>query len=239
MRPSISALLAAPVLAGAIVAVLLASGPGPRPAYAGGDRLARDQPVAGADVIALELHVDYWNYLGWADPFSRAAFTERQRAYADGFGQRGVYTPQMVVGGEHELVGSNERGARDTIAEAARVPGVPVQLGRRGDDLEIQVGVIGDARAGTTATVWLALTEDGLSTRVPRGENAGATLAHGPVVRDLRSVGAIAAGTSGPVTLTAPAKLDPSWSRDRVRAVAFVQRDGTRAILGAAAVSMR
>ena len=265
MRPSTPVLLAAPTLAAALAAVLLAPGSGPRPAYAGGerrpvivelftsegcsscpaanavlDRLARDQPVAGAEVIALELHVDYWNSLGWADPFSSAAFSDRQRAYAEGSGQRGVYTPQMVVDGRRELVGSDERGARDAIAEAARAPALRVQIVRRGDDLEIQVGDAADPRPADPSGVWLALTEDGLSTRVPRGENAGATLAHGPVVRELRRVGSIAAGTRGVVTVKDVAvKLDRSWIRDRVRAAVLVQREGTRAILGAAAVSMR
>jgi hypothetical protein len=265
MRTSTVAVLAAPVLAAALAAVLLAPGAGPRPARAGNerrpvvvelftsegcsscppadavlDRLARDQPVAGAEVIALELHVDYWNGLGWADPFSQASFSERQRAYADAFGQRGVYTPQMVVGGRRELVGSDERGARDAIAEAAGAPSLRVQASRTGDRLEIVVGDAEGAPLAEPAGVWLAVTEDGLSTRVPRGENAGATLAHGPVVRDLRRIASLAAGARGPVSIKdVEVRMDPAWIRDHVRAAVLVQRDGTRAILGGASVAMR
>lgn len=91
------------------------------------ESLARDQPVPGAEVIALELHVDYWNHLGWADPFSSAAWSARQQGYAEAFGQRGVYTPQLVVDGAAELVGSNEAGARAAVAAAAREAGRCVQ----------------------------------------------------------------------------------------------------------------
>jgi len=70
-------------------------------------RLERTQPVEGAEIIALGEHVDYWNYIGWSDPFSSPAFSERQGAYAEAFGRDGVYTPQMVVDGRAEFVGSN------------------------------------------------------------------------------------------------------------------------------------
>jgi len=207
------------------------------PADAVLSRLARDQPVPGAEVIALELHVDYWNSLGWADPFSSPAFTARQRSYADAFGQRGVYTPQLVVDGAAELVGSNDAGARSAIAAAAREAKTRVQVTRNGDRVSISVT---DPNDGTgTADVWLAVTEDGLSTAVPRGENAGATLAHAPVVRKLDRVEAVAPGTRGTVVKDVEVTVQPSWRREGLRAVAFVQRRGSLRVTGAAAVSLR
>ncbi len=199
-------------------------------------RLAREQPVPGADVIALELHVDYWNSLGWPDPFSSAAFTARQRAYADAFGQRGVYTPQLVVDGATELVGSNDSGARAAVATAAREAKTKVQVTRNGDRVTIAVIDPNDAGA---ADVWLAVTEDGLSTAVPRGENASATLTHGPVVRTLDRVQAIAPGTHGKVVKEVDVTVQPTWRREALRAVAFVQRRGSLRITGAGAVSLR
>jgi len=207
------------------------------PADAVLSRLARDQPVAGAEVIALELHVDYWNSLGWPDPFSSPAFTARQRAYADAFGQRGVYTPQLVVDGAAELVGSSEAGARAAIAAAAREARTRVQVTRAGD--RVTITVIDPSEAAGAADVWLAVTEEGLSTAVPRGENAGATLAHGPVVRTLDKVQPLAAGTRGAVVKEVEVTVLPAWRREGLRAVAFVQRRGTLRITGAGAVSLR
>lgn len=203
------------------------------------DRVAMDlekaQPVPGAEVIALELHVDYWNYLGWEDPFSNAAFTARQRTYATAFGQRGVYTPQLVVDGRAELVGSHASAARDAIAAAAKAPKVKVQLDRRGDAITVNVAELPDA--GEAATVWLAVTEGALRTAVPRGENAGATLAHAPIVRKLQKIGAIAPGAKAFTGSATPA-LDPAWRRENLRAVAFVQRDRSLQILGAGAIAL-
>jgi hypothetical protein len=205
-----------------------------RTASAGGQL---EQPVAGAEVLALELHVDYWNSLGWPDPFSSAAFTARQRAYADAFGQRGVYTPQLVVDGAVELVGSNDAGARAAVAAAAREAKTKVLVTRTGDRVSIAVTDPND-NAGA-ADVWLAVTEDGLSTAVPRGENRGATLAHGPVVRTLDRVQELAAGTRGPVVKEVEVAVRPAWRREALRAVAFVQRRGSLRITGAGAVSLR
>jgi len=200
-------------------------------------RLAREQPVGGAEVLALELHVDYWNSLGWPDPFSSAAFTARQRTYADAFGQRGVYTPQLVVDGATELVGSNDTGARAAIAAAARGAKTKVQVTRSGD--RVTIAVTDPNESTGAADVWLAVTEDGLSTAVPRGENAGATLAHGPVVRTLDRVQEVAAGTRGTVTKDVDVTVRPAWRREGLRAVAFVQRRGSLRITGAGAVSLR
>jgi len=200
-------------------------------------RLAREQPVPGAEVIALELHVDYWNSLGWADPFSSAAYSARQRAYADVFGRRGTYTPQLVVDGAAELVGSDGAGARAAIAAAAREAKTQVRVTRQGDRVSIAVT---DATDGASAAdVWLAVTEDGLSTAVPRGENAGATLAHGPVVRWLDRVQALSAGTRGEVHKDVDVTVAPGWRREGLRAVAFVQRRETLRITGAGVVSLR
>ena len=94
--------------------------------------LAKGQPVPGADILALELHVDYWNSLGWADPFSNPAHAVRQRAYGDAFKQRSIYTPQLVVDGHAELLGSSGDAAKEAIAAAARAPKARVAITREG-----------------------------------------------------------------------------------------------------------
>ena len=93
-------------------------------------KLEREQPVAGAEVIPLALHVDYWNYLGWSDPFSSHDFSARQSEYANAYGKDGVYTPQMVVDGVTEFPGGNSSLARDTIAKAALAQKADVQITR-------------------------------------------------------------------------------------------------------------
>jgi hypothetical protein len=200
--------------------------------------LAQQQAAPGALVIGLELHVDYWNYLGWTDPFSSAAFTARQRAYADAFGRRGVYTPQMIVDGQTEFVGSEKRTAEGAIAAAAKLPKAKVQLGRTGDRVSVAVRELPDP--SDLAAVWLAITEDELRTAVRSGENAGSTLAHGPVVRTLKKLGVTRAGATGPAfSGEAELAVEPSWKRDKLRAVVFVQSDKTRKILGASAIALQ
>jgi hypothetical protein len=195
--------------------------------------LSRGQPVPGADIIALELHVDYWDDLGWSDPFSNAAYTARQRAYGTAFHQRGSYTPQLVVDGHAELLGSNAGGAKEAIAAAARGPKARVAVATKEGKLAINVADLPGPRE--PASVWLAITEASLHTDVPRGENAGARIAHGPIVRRLSRLGAADPAFSGEIA----AALEPAWKRENVRAVVFVQRDRTLEILGASAVSMR
>jgi len=92
------------------------------------ERLDRSQPVSGAELIVLSEHVDYWNDIGWKDPYSSHEYSERQGAYANHFRLRGVYTPQMVVDGEFELVGSDERGAIQAIENATRAEKIAVNI---------------------------------------------------------------------------------------------------------------
>src|SRR5260370_39517012 len=92
------------------------------------ERLDRSQPVAGAELIVLSEHVDYWNHIGWTDPYSSRFYSERQSSYAQRFGRDGVYTPQMVVDGSSEFVGSDARSAAQALAHAANTTKIRVQL---------------------------------------------------------------------------------------------------------------
>ncbi len=189
-------------------------------------KLDREQPVAGAEVIALELHVDYWNRLGWTDPFSQASFSARQRMHAYFMHSASVYTPQMVVDGRDELVGSNESGARAAIERAARSPHVSVRLAREGDAIAIDVGAAPSGEGAAHAM--LATTERGLRTNVTAGENRGETLAHGPVARSLRYVADL--GASGLHTRVTQARAAGT------RVVVFVEGRDSLHVLGAAAI---
>lgn len=101
--------------------------------------LARAGTHGSAEIIAIEEHVDYWNYLGWADPFSNAAWTARQRAYAQAMGFRGVYTPQAVIDGQADVIGSDQQGILEAIAEASKRPKARVLLARAGDELRVTI----------------------------------------------------------------------------------------------------
>ena len=185
------------------------------------------QSVPGVEVIALGQHVDYWNRLGWKDPFSAAQFTQRQQWYAQGFNE-GNYTPQAVVNGRYEFVGSRRQELAQTVAEAARAPRATVVLAREAGNLSIKVSGL---PAGTKAAeVELALTETGLSTQVGRGENSGRLLRHAAVVRTLRTLGTV--GADGTFTATAPLNLNAAWKTDNLRAVVLVQETGSHHVVG-------
>jgi len=146
-------------------------------------RLSEKQSIVGVEIIALSEHVDYWNRLGWRDPFSSAELTARQQRYAEVFGTDRVYTPQMVVDGRTEFVGSDAARADRVIADAARQPKAAVRLSLAQGRLQIRVAPL--PRRGVSADVLLAITENSLESNVSRGENAGRRLRHIAVVRRL------------------------------------------------------
>src|SRR5882724_8767554 len=170
-------------------------------------RLHREQPVPGVQLVVLSEHVDYWNDLGWKDPFSDPQFSDRQGRY----GSR-IYTPQVVVDGRIDVLGSDEAGIVRAAKAAARDPHGTVRLERSAAGVRISVSGLSEHRH---TNVVLAVVEDGLVSKVERGENAGRTLAHAAVVRTLREVGRIppaAAEWSAEV----PVSTDVSWKRTRL-----------------------
>ena len=139
-------------------------------------RLAEEQPAGNLQLIALEEHVDYWNNLGWMDPFSSRDWTSRQYVYSSVLGNVNPYTPQMVIDGRVEFVGSHTQKARQAILEAAGNTKIPVTLaqgnsnGTSTGDFSVKVGKLEGTTRGDAAEVWLAITETGLHSAVKRGE---------------------------------------------------------------------
>jgi len=198
------------------------------PADAVLEQLQREQPVPGVELIVLSEHVDYWNDLGWKDPFSDALFSERQSAY----GSR-IYTPQAIVDGRIDVLGSDRAGIARAASSAARDPHGTLELVRTPKGVRISVGKLS---GHSDAAVTVAVVEDGLVSKVTRGENAGRTLPHTAVVRSLREAGRIPAGAAQ-WSAEVPVPVDVSWKKARV--IAFVQDGRSRHILAAGALQER
>ena len=191
-------------------------------------RLHERQPVPGVELIVLSEHVDYWNDLGWKDPFSDRLFSDRQA----GYGER-IYTPQAVVDGRVDVLGSDEAGIVKAAIAAAREPHGTVGLTKTDTGVRLDVAAL-PPHSG--AQVFLAVLEDGLVSSVEKGENAGRTLSHTAVVRSLRQAGEIAAHGSG---FSAEVPVSLERSRKRTRVIAFVQDRRTRRILASGALQQR
>ena len=194
--------------------------------------LVRSQPVEGALVIPLSEHVDYWNHLGWADPYSSRLFSERQEAYAAAFRSSGLYTPQVVVDGRVELLGSDRRAVRQAIASAARELKLEVAVSRgpTPSSLRIRVEPSTAVPKSAGAKVILAIVEDDLQSQVSRGENSGRRLSHTAVVRRLQVVGSLPQGKSFEKEVLVA--LDSAWKPGHLSAVAFVEEGSGGRILG-------
>lgn len=206
-------------------------------------RLYEKQPAPGVQLLVLSEHVDYWNNLGWRDPFSDAQFSDRQTRY----GGR-IYTPQAMVDGRIDVLGSDEEGIVRAATAAASDPHGEVRLRRDGRVVQLAqdhrpspaagvvpvVQLVHVAATGLPphgpAQVLIAVVEDGLVSKVLRGENEGRTLPHTAVVRALKGVGSIAASAAGwEGDVEVPS--DPSWKRPRL--VVFVQDRESLRVLAA------
>lgn len=162
------------------------------PADAALARLHEKQPVPGVQLVVLSEHVTYWNNLGWRDPFSDEKFTERQERYSDR-----IYTPQAIVDGRVDVLGSDEAGIRKAASAAAVEPHGSVRFVQNVQNVQnAHVTATGLPPHGP-AQVLVAVVEDGLVSHVTKGENEGRTLSHTAVVRSLTGVGSIAASADG------------------------------------------
>ena len=190
------------------------------PADAVLSRIRRESEARGDRVLLLGYHVDYWDRLGWPDRFAHPAYTRRQRRYADALSAGRMYTPQMVVDGVTQFVGADGRKADEAIAAALAEPGVAMRLGLAwdagGDSVTLRT---------TPPGHWAALVEDGVQTDVRAGENAGRTLRHDAVVREL-----VELDVRGYGRLRLPADAD----RASLSVVAWAQPAPTTRIVGGA-----
>lgn len=226
---SVLAGIAGPAAAGGKVVVELFTSQGcsscpPADAYLA-DLARRD------DVIALSFHVDYWNYIGWTDPFSSPAATARQRAYGHTLGRAYVYTPQMVVDGRAEAVGSDRGTVGSLIRMAAAAQKVGVEMALRPDGTGARLRL--PATAGAAAEIWVVFFDDAHATEVAAGENRGATLRNAHVVRGFRQVGV---WTGAALERTLDLRALGSAGRDGC--VVLLQAANGGPILGAAVLAL-
>jgi len=189
-------------------------------------------------MIVLSEHVDYWNHIGWKDPYSSRFYTDRQRTYADRFGLNSVYTPQMVVDGAAEFVGGNSARAGKAFAKALSTPKIAVRISSislgparilRG---RVEADALPSSFSAREAEVYVALALDHVESRVSGGENTGRTLSHVAVVRQLAKFGTLKRGEvfSQEVQLN----LEPGLDTHNLRVIAFVQEPKQGKVLGAA-----
>ncbi len=190
---------------------------------------------AGQLVVGLSEHVTYWNGLGWTDPFSTAQSTDRQNMYGRRFALESVYTPQMVVNGREQFVGSDRRSLHDALEAEAKQKQIALHILSAkvsGKNLEIHY-----AAAELPAHGWLelfaALADDSDQQSVPRGENSGRELVHTSVVRALATAGKLQATEDATISLPLPPSFLAEATQNKPRhVVLFAQRSGFGEVVG-------
>lgn len=207
------------------------------PAEALLNKIAADASASGKPVYPLAFHVDYWNRLGWKDRFSDPSYSDRQRSYARVLDLRSIYTPQMIVNGTVQFVGSDRSAATDAVAHALAVPPSSSLdlsiLSVTQDSIRVGYTITGKEEPGGMLNV--ALVESGLETQVKSGENGGRTLHHRNVVRAFvrDSPGKANKGTGkGTVVLPLPGGVD----REQSTVIGYVQDQATMSISAAGSV---
>ena len=196
-------------------------------------RLDREQFVAGAEAIVLSEHVTYWNHQGWSDPFSSDLMDKRQQQYARTLALGTLYTPQIVVDGTEQFVGSDAMKLQSALErEAAKSK---LDLGIENAQIDTKGAVIFSVHLppGTTGMLVAAVAQDATVSRVSRGENAGRTLHHVAVVRALKEYNATSAALAHALTLPGPVQLSNRSSGMSDRLVVFLV-DSNGKVLGAA-----
>jgi hypothetical protein len=200
------------------------------------------QPIAGARMIVLSEHVDYWNHIGWKDPYSSHLYSDRQSAYANRFGLGSVYTPQMVVDGTTQFVGSDSALADKAFQQALTTVKISVHLSPLSPEpvsltssnalrVHLEVGQLDESLGLRDADIYLAVALSHAESHVAAGENAGHTLAHVAVVESLAKIGVVKRGQ--PWIQDVQVKVAPGSDLRNLRLVAFVQQSQQGRILGA------
>lgn len=199
-------------------------------------QLDKTQPVNGAQVVVLSEHVDYWNHLGWRDPYSSRLFSDRQESYVRHFGLASAYTPQMIVDGSAEFVGNDLQQADQAIQKAGQGEKIPVQIssvaweGPLSVRAHVEAGSVPDLPPAN-ADVFFAVALDHAESQVLHGENEGRRLHHVAVILSLTRVGTAEKGKS--FAKDVQIKLEHRYDPGNLRAIAFLQEPGPGRVLGA------
>jgi hypothetical protein len=195
------------------------------------------QPIPGAHLIVLSEHVDYWDSQGWPDPYASKAFTERQAAYERSLRVSEPFTPQFIVDGSVDMRLSRRELIGEQLRRAAATAKIPVSI----ESLSVAGGsapaISGVVRVEGVSgerpcELFVAVALDHADTQVLRGENRGQHLTHVAVLRELVRLGTLAPGAASHQSFTLA--LHPGLDAARLRVIAFVQRPGLGAVLGAA-----
>jgi hypothetical protein len=195
------------------------------------------QPVPGAEMIVLSEHVDYWNHIGWKDPYSASFYSQRQSAYAKRFGLDSVYTPQMVVDGTSEFVGSSSGEADKAFRKVLSAPKLPLRLSSISADASnilrahLETGALDSSFGSREADVYVAVALNRAESQVSAGENSGHRLAHVSVVKSLTKIGELKQGQV--LTQDVHLTLEPGSNARNLRLIAFVQEPQQGRVFGA------
>lgn len=197
--------------------------------------MQENQKQFGAEIVTLAFHVDYWDRLGWKDRFSSPEFSKRQNSYAIAKSLESSYTPQMIVDGGAQFVGSDGRRADKAVAEAANAPKGIVKLELDGEMVRVSVNGLPQH---DTARVMFAVAEDRLETDVRAGENSGRKLSHAAVVRRLKDIAGVPPESLEIATSVTP-DLQSDWKIENLRYVVFLQEERSKKVIAVGSIPAR
>ncbi len=203
------------------------------------DLLSRlDHEFPEYEIITLGEHVDYWDELGWRDRYSSPLFSARQSEYGQLFQVESVYTPQMVINGQAQCLGSDLDAVRQAIKAVARAPQAMVEIARPGNYDVLKIRVSQFPQGVRESEVLLAIVEDNLRNQVMGGENAGRRLLHNSVVRSMTRLATVDPKKNPGYAAEMKLNLARGWDRRNLRFILLVQDRMSRRIVGAASTRM-
>jgi len=189
--------------------------------------LSRDKTV-----VSLSWHVDYWDFMGWQDTMAKPAFTERQKAYNEALGRKGVYTPQAIINGRRQVAGSNKMDLYEIIHNSKASDEMPVTVIFEGDlsSLKIKMNGPETAEGAVIKIIWLESLQ---RIKISDGKNAGKTITYVNVVKNVKNIGVFQGED-----LTIPLELNDADRNGADRIVVLLQMGETGPILGAAKIDL-
>ncbi|HSS96003.1 MAG TPA: DUF1223 domain-containing protein [Terriglobales bacterium] len=194
------------------------------------------QPISGVQLIVLSEHVDYWNHIGWKDPYSSEFFSQRQNTYAQRMGNGSVYTPQMIVDGTNEFVGSDSKEAQKAIEKSRAEEKLPVSLSNislTNGTLhgQVEIGTLPEVFHAHSADVYMAIALNHAESQVLRGENEGRRMQHVAVAKNITKIGTVSKVKG--FAQDAGIKLEGNNDPANLRVVVFAQDPNSGKVLGA------